>query len=237
MKPLILPVILAALLGSIYVLPQRGSVAEASVTMKLPAQLDGWQGVKRAPTLEEIQTLATDTEFEKADYFRTKRSLTSILGEKQDIIHASIVLSGVDINNSIHRPERCLPSQGHFGIIGTNDVIEIRDGRKINVRRLVTKQKVRLNDSEELVLDSLTYYFFVGHEQITHDHLERTFMDMRDRLFRGYDQRWAYVTLSMRFGDVPQLGLETTQEEAEIYLKGFFRDLIGEIVDTASLPE
>jgi hypothetical protein len=235
-KTYVLPVALVMLLGMIYILPQRGSVAQSSVRMELPLELGGWIGVKRPPTSEEIEILAEDTEFEKADYVKSKRGMTSILGEKQDIISASIVLSGVDLNNSIHRPERCLPSQGHFGIVGSKSVVELADGRRIGVRRLKTKQKVRLNETDEIVLDSLMYYFFVGHQQMTHDHLKRTFMDMRDRLFNGYDQRWAYITVSMRYGDVPELNLETSEEEAERLLQEFASKVIGKVVDLPSIP-
>jgi hypothetical protein len=101
---------------------------------------------------------------------------------------------------------------------------------------LKTKQKVRLNETDEIVLDSLMYYFFVGHQQMTHDHLKRTFMDMRDRLFNGYDQRWAYITVSMRYGDVPELNLETSEEEAERLLQEFASKVIGKVVDLPSIP-
>jgi len=234
-KRAVLPVLLGMLLGLIYVLPQRGSVADSSVRMELPLTIGGWAGVKRPPTKEEIEILAEDTEFEKADYVRNKRGMTSILGEKQDIISTSIVLSGVDLNNSIHRPERCLPTQGHFGLVGSDSVVELADGRQIAVKRLMTKQKIRLNETDEIVLDSLMYYFFVGHEQMTHDHLKRTLMDMRDRLFRGFDQRWAYLTLSIRYGDVPELKLETSEEEAELLLQEFASKVIGQVVDLRSI--
>lgn len=236
MKRLVLPCVLLLVLGMIYVLPRRGAVAQASVTMRLPMLVDEWQGVRRPPSEEEVRTLDAETEFEKADYFRTKRSPTGILAERQDVINTSIVLSGVDLNNSIHRPERCLPGQGHFGILGADDSITLHDGRTIRVRKLVTKQIVRLNSGKEVVLDALIYYFFVGHHQITHSHTQRTLLDMGDRLFGGFDQRWAYVTVSTRFGDVVELGLETTQAEAEVYLKDFFRDVVGQIVDLDSIP-
>jgi len=235
-KTYILPGLLLVLLGSIHVLPQRGSVAESSVRMDLPLSLAGWSGMKRQATSEEIRILAEDTEFEKADYVKFKRGMTGILSEKQDVINATIVLSGTDLSNSIHRPERCLPAQGHFGIVGSNASVELADGRKIAVRRLKTKQKIRLNETDEIVLDSLAYYFFVGHKQITHDHLKRTIMDMRDRLFNGSDQRWAYITVSMRYGDVPELNLETSEEEGDVLLRAFFSKLIPEIVDLLAVP-
>lgn len=235
-KTYVLPGLLLVLLGSIYVLPQRGSVAQSSMRMDLPLRLASWSGMKRQAASEEIRLLADDTEFEKADYVKSKRGMTSILSEKQDVINATVVLSGVDINNSIHRPERCLPAQGHFGITGSNATIELADGRRIGIRRLTTKQKVRLNETDEIVLDSLVYYFFVGHKQITHDHLKRTFMDMRDRLLYGSDQRWAYITVSLRYGDVPALNLETSEAEADVLLQEFFSKLIMEIVDLPSIP-
>jgi hypothetical protein len=70
----------------------------------------------------------------------------------------------------------------------------------------------------------LTYYFFVGHEQLTNDHIERTVMDMKDRLVRGMDQRWAYVSTTMWYGKVPWIENEVTEKEADAKLQAFIED-------------
>ncbi len=70
-------------------------------------------------------------------------------------------------------------------------------------------------------LNCITYYFFVGHDQVTNDHLKRTFIDMKDRLIRGMDQRWAYASFSMWYGKVPSIQTEVTEEEADRKLREF----------------
>ena len=48
-----------------------------------------------------------------------------------DRVDLSIVLSGHDLNNSIHRPERCMPAQGHDIGSASNVSIGLPNGRKI----------------------------------------------------------------------------------------------------------
>ena len=40
------------------------------------------------------------------------------------------------------------------------------------------------------------YYWFAGHTDTTGSHFARTWFDVRDRLMHGYNQRWAYITVS-----------------------------------------
>ena len=42
-------------------------------------------------------------------------------------VEISIVYSGADMNSSIHRPERCLPSQGHLNLRGSTSEITLAD--------------------------------------------------------------------------------------------------------------
>ena len=56
---------------------------------------------------------------------------TPVINEWHDVA-ASIVLSGQDLNSSIHRPERCLPAQGFKDI--RSSIIEVDAGRS-KVRR------------------------------------------------------------------------------------------------------
>ena len=231
---LLLPVLLGVLLGAVYILPERGKVAESAVRMDLPLTLGEWRGKKVAVSQQELDILEKDTEFAKADYFRS-RSVLPLPGRPMDFdrINVSVVLSGYDINNSIHRPERCLPAQGHTIYSSTDIVIDLPNGRKLPVRRLQTKQRIRLSaDSDEIVVvDSLLYYFFVGHDRVTNDHYGRTFIDMRDRLFKGQDQRWAYVTLATTMGEVPWSPRKVSPKEAEKMLAGFCKQLAVRIID------
>jgi hypothetical protein len=45
-------------------------------------------------------------------------------------------------------------------------------------------------------IHNLDYYWFIGYSDITASHFEREYIDIKDRLFHGYNQRWAYVTVT-----------------------------------------
>lgn len=231
----LLPVVVSLGLSSIYILPSVGDIADAAVKMELPEVKGDWQFQIIPPSEAEIRTLAADTEFAKAVCLRpkTRSSFFDTSDPKFDRIDFSIVLSGHDLNNSIHRPERCMPAQGH-NILSSSDVtIDLENGHQLTARRLRSVQSIAQNPerTEFLRLDSITYYFFIGHDRITHDHLSRTFIDMKDRLFRGMDQRWAYTTASTWFGNVPWIDHEVTEQAADAKLVEFIRSIAGRQID------
>jgi len=43
---------------------------------------------------------------------------------------------------------------------------------------------------------NISYYWFVGHDSVTSNHIKRGAKDFWDRVVRGYDQRWAYITVT-----------------------------------------
>lgn len=229
-----LPVVLGVGLGSIYFLPSAGETAQSAVRMDLPLHEGNWQ-LNRIPASEaEITALSKDTEFSKAICLKPRTGEFDSEGRMiPDRIDLSIVLSGTDINNSIHRPERCMPAQGHQ-ILGSEDkTISLSNGRELVVKRLHTLQRIPTNaeGTEHLQLKCLTYYFFIGHATITNEHLERTFVDMKDRLIKGMDQRWAYVSASMWYGELPWLkdmavGEQEVDEKLAAFVAAFARDQI-----------
>ncbi len=217
-KLMILPAMLAVGLGSIYFLPQAGSVANTAIKMELPDSEGGWSFRKTPPSKEELEALAKDTEFSKAICLSPRPGEMTVDGLYiPDRLDLSIVLSGYDLNNSIHRPERCMPAQGHTILSGSDVPIKLANGRTLTVRRLISTQKIPLTEDRKTSQDlkCVTYYFFVGHDSVAHDHLQRTFVDMKDRLVRGMDQRWAYASVSMWFGKLPWIEPEVSQEEAD----------------------
>lgn len=233
-KALLLPLFLTAALGSVYFLPSAGKIAQSAVKMELPQVNGSWHFKNIPPSEAEISTLAKDTEFSKAMCLSARPGEFdengNILPDRLDL---SIVLSGADINNSIHRPERCMPAQGHQ-ITETRDaVVETGAGRKVTAKRLKSIQRLPTEvEGEFLEMNCVTYYFFVGHDQITNDHLKRTFIDMKDRLIRGMDQRWAYVSVSMWYGDLPWMGdTVITEEEADRKLSDFVSRFSEEQID------
>jgi hypothetical protein len=224
----LLPLCIALLLVLVYLLPQTGSMIPSAVSMKLPANVAGWVFRAIPASKEEIDTLAADTEFSKAICLKARPGEFDLLygNPMPDRIDLSIVLSGHDLNNSIHRPERCMPSQGHIINNTTDVVVTLDNGRKITVRRLLSVQSIPTNEerTEYKSFDCVTYYFFVGSHLTTHDHLDRTLLDMKDRLLLGLDQRWAYVSLSTWYGDLPWMQKKIPLEEADAKLKAFLQE-------------
>lgn len=232
---LILPAFIVGTLSSVYFLPRAGEVAQSAVVMELPQTSGEWHFKKIPASTAEIETLAKDTEFSKAVCLSVRPGEFDEQGNIiPDRIDLSVVLSGTDINNSIHRPERCMPAQGHQIMESKEQVLNLSNGREISVRRLKSVQRIPINEerTEHLELKCVTYYFFVGHDSITNDHLGRTFVDMKDRLLKGMDQRWAYVSTSMWFGDLPWMeGIRISEEEADLKLSEFVSDFAEKQID------
>jgi hypothetical protein len=224
----LLPILLSSALGAVYVLPKAGETAESAVRMELPGSRGGWSFEKLTASQDEIKTLSDDTEFAKAICLRARPGEVNLDGYLiPDRIDLSVVLSGSDLNNSIHRPERCMPAQGHSITASGDVVLNLANGRSFQVKRLRSVQTLKNPETGKVAAsyNCVTYYFFVGHDRITNDHLERTLIDMKDRLVRGMDQRWAYVSASMWFGKIPWIeDKEVTEAEADEKLRGFLSD-------------
>jgi Protein of unknown function (DUF3485) len=229
LRALILPVLLAATLGSTHFLPQTGAAVQSAINMTLPAAVGAWQLQTFAPSEAEIGTLAKDTKFSKAICLCPRLGEYSQEGlDIPDRADLSVVLSGHDLNNSIHRPERCMPAQGH-NILSSRDVpLYLANGRTITLRRLRSIQTLTNPTNRKLdrQFDCVTYYFFVGHNRIEHDHLQRTISDMSDRIVRGIDQRWAYVCVSMWFGKIPWIEVPVTEQEADSKLQSLLAKFV-----------
>src|SRR5947207_4989980 len=175
-------------LGSVYLLPARAYTQPIGVTMDLPDFIGNWFGTPQKVTQGELEELAADTEF-------ARRVYTNGLGDQ---IWVSIVLAGEDPDNSIHRPERCLPAQG-WTLLDSKTVTltspSLSNGQ-LKVTRLRSEQKIEDRQGNFHVRYNLNYYWFVGYNKVTPSHIERALTDIRDRVVRGYNQRWAYVTVA-----------------------------------------
>jgi len=172
--------------GAIFVLPHSRISSPAGIAMKLPIWVGPWIGEDAEITAKEVGGLARDTQFARKLY-------TSPDGDR---IFVSIVLSGDDMASSIHRPERCLPAQGWSLQNSQRQVIQVDRGKVLPVTILRSVRPMGDSAGRKFIITSLNYYWFVGYQRITASHLERTLLDMRDRLIYGYDQRWAYVTVA-----------------------------------------
>lgn len=228
--------ILAAFLGVgfsvIWLMPDAGDMRSSRLVRHLPVQFGTMRGERVEVTGTELQILAKDTEFERMQYV----DLTNPI---QPAIEVSVVFSGKDLNNSIHRPERCLKSQGWNFTKQRSLIIPqaLSNGDDLPVREIVCEKTVRQKSGKEIRVMRVQYYTFLGHETITEDHYVRTLQDMKDRLFKGYDQQWAYATFSMPVTKVyaDQGLMDSTKalslEQSEQLLADFIKKLAPLVID------
>ena len=200
--------------SSVFLLPRSTKSSPAGIAMVLPNYLGDWIGKDAEVTEREREVLAKDTQFARKTY-------TNLAG---DTVYVSIVMSGDDMTNSIHRPERCLPAQGWNLQASEPRILPMPSGKQLEVTRLQNARSVERPDKTRGNVVNLNYYWFVGHNDMTASHMTRTGIDLRDRLLYGYNQRWAYVTVA---GIVTKgwMAPERTEEEATAMLEGFIREL------------
>ena len=137
----LLPLWLACTLGLVYLLPQAGETAQSAAKMDLPGNQGGWWLKPIGPTEAEVGTLGQETEFRKAVCLKPRKGEYDLDGNIiPDRIDLSIVLSGSDLNSSIHRPERCMPAQGHLITDSSNLNIRLHNGRAVDVKRQLSVQ-------------------------------------------------------------------------------------------------
>jgi hypothetical protein len=200
--------------------------------MEIQEKLGAWTAHQVQETKAERDTLAPDTRFAKAVCLKPRDGNSSFFYTgPQDVAHVSIVLSGFDLANSIHRPERCMPAQGHEIYQSEKLVVAVKDNRQVPVRRLLSVQTTK--DEKTGVVskyNTVTYYFFVGHERITENHTRRTLFDIKDRLMNGEAQGWAYISVTMAFGSA-KAGLSGELPDFETADLAV-RNLLGELSTT-----
>ena len=223
------PALLALLLSSVFILPREEQLMESSISPDLPVSFDlpGWQGTKIQESEVERTSLAADTRFSKAQYARLRR----VFWEKETPpVEVSIVYSGSDMNSSIHRPERCLPSQGHVNLQTSASELRLADGRTLTLTRLTSRVPLP-NRDDGLVLNFVSYYVFIGHGTMHHTHIGRTLQDMYDRVTRGYVQRWAYFQANSYWA--PELNL--TEEETDKRVRSLISELLPNQVNWSEM--
>ena len=179
-----------------------------------------------------------------ADFSRIREEVTRAIQSGADWLHLDImdghfvdnisfgpaVVQAV-LANSIHRPERCMPTQGHQIYQSEKSALEVPGHGAIPVRRLLSYKKALIEGTKaETVQNALTVYFFVGNQVVTEDHTRRTLIDMADRLTKGEAQRWSYVSVTMLFNNEAQgaarmEGLPTLDEADRLA-----RELLAELV-------
>lgn len=207
-------IVLAVGFSAVFLLPKSSKSSPAGIAMALPNYVGDWIGKDAEITEREREVLAKDTQFARKIY-------TNLAG---DSVFVSIVMSGDDMTNSIHRPERCLPAQGWNLQASEPRILALPSGKQLEVTRLQNGRSVERQDKTRATLVNLNYYWFVGHNDMTASHLTRTGIDLRDRILYGYNQRWAYVTVAAivtKGWTTP----ERTEEQTTAMLEGFIREL------------
>ena len=209
-------------LGSVFLIPQKTGLGPAGIAMKLPEAVDEWKGEDAPVSPQELAGLASDTRF-------VRRFYKNAAG---DVLYVSIVLSGEDMSNSIHRPERCLAAQGWTVERATRVRVPLVNGAPpLEITRLTDEREARGTDGKTIPLRNLNYYWFIGSEDVTPSHWARTVIDVKDRLLRGENQRWAYVTVATNITDNLRAGGRSEADTAELV-----ENFIGRIVPRFEKP-
>ena len=97
-KLIICQALLGIGLGSIYLLPRGYKIRESAIILILPDTVEEWFGESMETSEVVINALADDTNYAQSQYKRR----TPGTEDKIDITSAFVVLSGDDMNNSIH---------------------------------------------------------------------------------------------------------------------------------------
>ena len=215
-------VLLAVLLGmsAVFFLPKY-FFQPLGVVLQLPESVGAWTGKDVEISEREIGILGRETEFARKSY----------TNGRGDELQVTIVLSGHDMDTSIHRPERCAQAQG-WSIMGSQSVPVPVAGRGVlGARQLKVVKQLELNDGRRISCSNLNYYWFVGRTDTTALHSRRWLIDKTDRLFRGYNQRWAYFTVAATITQ----GLQPNgRSEAET--AAMIEDFIKGLVPPTHLP-
>ena len=237
----ILVLVLGLGFSSIWLLPKHDQMVPSLLVKDLPESLGSWVSKRQSVSDAERKILAADTEFARRYY--QNREDPHFTG-----VEASVVFSGKDINNSIHRPEICLRAQGwNFkserslkipGVLPDGEGLPVREIVCVRPRIAADGGEVPQNKDGEPVYDKrIQYYTFFGADEIVSGHYERTFADIRGRLFGGYDQQWAYATFSVGVTSVYQdQGFEIPEEanfdaaQSREKLEEFLKLLLPKIV-------
>ena len=228
---LLLAMLLAGM-SCIFLLPAQNKFHQPTgIDLDLPKTVGGtWLGTDQAVSAKEHDSLGKDTEFSRKAYKNARgRSL-----DGGDVIQASVVLSGTDMNTSIHRPEWCLPAQGWTIEDSSKVSILIPDRGKLVATRLRnmrfvpdkdTGKPITDKDGNKVVIRNLDYYWFVGYDTTTESHTSRNIIDITDRLRHGYNQRWAFMTVATNITDNLQSdGLD--EKETDEMIVEFIKKLV-----------
>src|SRR5438132_5946055 len=221
---IVLQIVLLGGLSAVFALPKHPKLVPPAINLSLPDFLGDWYGTNEEVSEGERSILGPDTQFSRKKY----------TDSRGDQIHVSIVLSGPDMNTSIHRPERCLPAAGWMVTDSRRIAVAAKTGQ-VEATRLHNVRSGRLDNGQLLTINSLNYYWFVGHSDMTPSHVERTWIDIRDRVLKGYNQQWAYVSvLEWVTKDYQVFGRD--EKQTDELIQSFIKDLVPNLKEIQSEP-
>src|SRR5688572_23139791 len=135
----ILLLVVAFGFGAVFLLP-KSAAQPFGINLELPRHLSGWVGEDEQILQKERETLGKGTEFARKRYRNDY-----LLRAPGYSVLVSVVLSGHDMSNSIHRPERCLDAQGWTRLDSSEVQIDSSSGR-FPVTRLYNRMSRRNDD-------------------------------------------------------------------------------------------
>jgi hypothetical protein len=220
--------VMLATFSLVFALPKQLGFQPVGIVMKLPESIGLWLGKEAAVTQLERDTLGEDTSFARKNYYNG-------MG---DHIFASVVLAGQDMMTGIHRPERCLLAQGWTTGSASHETIEVPSFGPMKVTRLQTAKQVELKapagqPPRFITVKSVSYYWFIGYTDIAASHEQRVALDFRDRVFHGYNQRWAMVMLTSEItAGLQRFGRDEKQTDELMveFMKQLTPKILGESV-------
>ena len=246
-RVIILLAVALAFAATVVAFPETPSMKPSRLAKNLPTTFAGWVGQPSEPGEREKAILARDTEFERALYFQPDQPTLPV--------EASIVFSGKNLSQSIHQPEVCLRAQGWTFVTEKYLVFEglLPNGEKLPMKEMICKRPMmkKVEGPEEKLVPELLpngkpkmiwrafYYTFFGHEAVVSGHYQRTIVDMKDRLLKGYDQRWAYATFSayitakhqeQGYRLYPERVEVLDQEKVKAHIQTFLKELLPQVL-------
>jgi hypothetical protein len=208
--------------------PEPKAGGEAGVLMQggnpqLPDHVGDLYALPEDITPAELYILPKDTLFARDSYapIGTPHGPARIL--------CSIILSGAE-RRSIHRPERCLPSQGWTIVNSHTEHVPLASGRNLGVTALLLEKPVVLSDGTRVDRRQYFLYWFVGKGISTPSQTTRILMTYWDMLINRVNQRWAYVIVAK---DIPpDWAGGPTPEQTLAELKQFIHDAVPSFMKT-----
>ncbi|HEY9012634.1 MAG TPA: exosortase-associated EpsI family protein [Devosia sp.] len=171
-----------------FLVPAPKTGGEAGVVMELPDKIGELYGHDQAVSEAELYILPKDTTFARKTYGPAG-------AEGPERILCSIILSGAE-RRSIHRPERCLPSQGWRIDATHTETVPLASGRNLDVTALLLEKPVVLQNGARVMRRQYFLYWFVGKGVTTPYQTTRILMTYWDMLVHRINQRWAYVIVA-----------------------------------------